>query len=648
MRIILLFIIFIPKALADFKLEKIIHSDEVNISKFEEVNSEDQASTLSTEDIKNSYSSSLDDILRSSPDATTARGPRSSSEAPQVRGLDSNKIFVNIDGVRQNYREGHSSMIAVDTENLKKVEVSKTAGNFSSGSSIGGGVSFKTKEASDYLLKNKNIGSEFKYQTNSANFEKRYNAKSIFRKKKLSGIISLTSAKADDLYLNNGDRLDNSSFLDYMGLLKLNYQKFGVSLDYFKRTDNNPLDPSLNPPNSIQSLQADSTRIKSTVTVFREDKDSKLTAYKTDFETIKKDRESKISERRSIETVGTTFLKNKNKLLYGLDFYQDILSSDKNGEDLTSYPTAKSANLSGFIQKTFKLSSLSITPGAKYSYYQMESDGNDFDNKSANEFSKKLELSYQLNADHRFFGSYTEGFNAPRVNEVYPSGLHSPGDGWVVQDNYFKPNLKLKHETSQMTEVGYEFNKSFLSYKDLLKIKASIYENKVSDYIKIERVDRAYGEPEMGSSQFINLPDVNLYGGEISLGYLYDIYDFNISYTQVRGKDLTNSLYIEDLPADQYLYNFKVYLDRYQMNFGYLGIQALEQNRTNPETIQRTEKTPGYFIHNLFLNKTFDRNFEVGLRVDNLGNKKYRKHASHLYEAREDYKFILKYKVNTL
>jgi outer membrane receptor protein involved in Fe transport len=121
-----------------------------------------------------------------------------------------------------------------------------------------------------------------------------------------------------------------------------------------------------------------------------------------------------------------------------------------------------------------------------------------------------------------------------------------------------------------------------------------------------------------------------------------------VNYSKIRGKNKTLNLYLEDLPADSYNFDFRAYLDRYDMTIGYLGLQALAQNRVNSGTIQRTDPSKGYFIHNVFVNKRFQKNYEVNLRIDNLSNTKYRRHSSHLYESEQDIKIAFKYKINTI
>lgn len=234
----------------------------------------------------------------------------------------------------------------------------------------------------------------------------------------------------------------------------------------------------------------------------------------------------------------------------------------------------------------------------------------------------------------------------PKVTEVYPSGLHSPKAGFL-KENYFITNLNLSHETSQNKEVGIKLEKSF-GYLDKLTFKTSYYKNDIKDYIKIERLDRYVMEEQNGTSQFINVDNVSIQGLEAKLNYSYDIYDLGISYSKVRGKNLDEDLYLEDLPADEYVYTFKVFLEKYNTELGYNAIQTRDQNRVNPQTTHRTQATPGYFIQNVFANMTFNDSLDLGIRINNLGNVQYRRHASYINESAQDIRFSLKYRVNTL
>ncbi len=646
--IIITAIFTLSDAWGQFRLEKVVHSETSNSEDAQVLELDgDHVFSIGESELDNAAPSSVDDILRQAPSATTARGPRNSSESIRVRGLDTSKIFVAVDGVRQNFRGEHTSMIPVDLENLKAVQIYENSADFSKGNSLGGGIQFVTKDPEDFLRKNKKVGGEFKFQSNSANSGSTYNAKNVFKTSKYSGFISLTSQQTGDIELNNGETLNNSSYEDFIGLIKLKSGNWTVSHEFFRREDDNPLDPSLNPPDSIQSLMADSLMEKNTTILKHQIKGQTANVYFNQFKTDKTERENKTREIREIDTVGVNFNKNFGLYRFGAEGFQDSLDSEKEGSEITSYPKAKSVYLSSFIERDINYKSLKATPGVRLNYYNLQTSGEDNAYRSAQDLSKKLKLKYSFSKESYLYASYSEGFNSPRVEQVYPSGEHSPAE-WLARANNFIPNLDLEHEVSSNNEIGVSTKKYLFDYTGSLNFKASIYENKIDNYIKLERIDRSIMDDEDGTSQFINIPEVTLYGGEAELGLNYDIYEWKVSYAQVRGKNETENLFLEDLPADQYTYSFNVYLDKYRAQFGYFGIQAQEQNRTNPETLQRTEKTPAYFIHNIYGKKDIGDNFEVGLRIDNLGNKEYRRHGSFLNETREDYKLTFKYKVNTL
>ncbi|MCT4640974.1 MAG: TonB-dependent receptor [Bacteriovoracaceae bacterium] len=642
MKLSLLMLLFSFCASANYRLEKVIYTGdqkpEVKIESEDEIDSEKILDTKAT---------SIDDILRVSNNATTARGPRSSGEGIQVRGLDSDKIFVKVDGVRQNYREGHSSMTPVDLENLKMVKIDTGSSSFLNGSSLGGGVNFITKDARDYLAPSKKQGSEFLYQNASAASEQKFNAKTIFKKDYLSGLFSFTTTEAKDLELNNDEKLDNSSYKDFSGLVKLEYKKYKFSYERFQRDDKAPLDPSLNPPNrpELLSLQANSTLIKNT---YRIGYDDQYSFYVNDYKTKKIKRENEVVQQRSIVTTGLTAKNRYQDIDYGLEAFYDSLDSSENENVLSDYPKANSLNTSVYAQNTFKMKhgrrDISIVPGLKFSQYTMQTSSSDDRSKSASIVSKKLYADYELLSNGFLYASYVEGFNSPTVRQVYPSGLHSPGDGEWALDNYFIANTSLKHEISYNREIGFKVDKSF-SYKDKLTMNLSFYNNDFKNYITIQRLD--YVDQD-GTTQFINVKNANLNGTNFNISYLFDKYEFSYCYSRIRGKNLSENNYLEDLPADERSYQFKVYLDKYGMNLGYLGVRTDAQNRVNPETLQRTDPTPGYFVHNAFYNQTIAKNFDFGLRINNIGNTKYRKHASHLYESAQDIRLSLKYKINTL
>lgn len=633
---------------AQYQLEKVVHEDQNAVENLEDLSLSQSQKNFDSKTINQQVPSSVHDVLQGTIEATTTRGPRVSGEGAQIRGLDAGKVYVLIDGVRQNYKEGHSTMIPVDMDNLKEVKIQKNSSDFSQSGSLGGGIEFISKGAKDYLKEDKNWGSEFSSKYFSANQERSINAKAMARKNRHATLISLTSSKANELKLNNGSTLSNSSFKDKTGLFKYHYSYSTVSYEKYYREDDNPLDPSLNPPNSVPSLQSDTTYHKDSFLYDFKKNDLKTNAYLNQYLTKKKDRESNNVQKRKIQTLGGQFKNSYEEYYYGVEWFQDKLRSELSGQSLADYPDASSLNTSAYIQKSIELGQLKLTPGFQFSHYYLKASNDLIAKNDGERLSKKIQLDYSYNNNLGLYALYSEGFNAPKVAEAFPEGLHSPGDGWIFRDNYFIPNEKLKHETSSLREIGVNFKKNLFHSYDQLSFKTSYHENYIKDYIRIERIDRSTLDDEDGTSQFINVPRVKLHGVEMELGYFYDQLDISIGYSKIRGKNMSDDLFLEDLPADQIIYNLKYNFESYKFNIGYLGIQTYEQDRINPQTTQRTEATPGYYIHNAYAEKAIGQYFDLSLRGNNIGNKNYRRHASFLNESSEDYRVMLKFKINTL
>lgn len=627
-----------------YELEGILHQQSsLDESVEEELN--DEAIRQEELDSVRAGAATIDDILRLSAVATTARGPRSSAEAPQVRGLDKNKIFVMVDGARQNFQTGHNSMIALDTENLKAVDIFTSSDDIAQSASLGGGVNFITKDAKDFLKPAQKSGSEFKTRYSSANAENSLNAKYIYNQKNNSGLVSMSSTSAKNLQLSNGETLPFSSFEDRAILFKNRYKKLGFKLELFQRNDNAPVDPTLNPPEQFEDLFSENVTTRSTLAVDYKAKGVFAQAYYNGFSLEKTEQENLRTSTRVMDTYGTKMNKKIKTWKVGAEVFFDQLRSSLEGDEIESYPNAQGANYIAFAENNINLGSKNIlTPAARFNAYELQAGSND---KDGSAISGSVKLKTKWSPRLKSVLTWSQGFNAPRVNEVYPQGLHSPGDGYLFRDNFFIPNEELEHETSLNREFRILYESPILGGAGLVKLKGSAYENKISNFIFLERIDRSILDSVDGTTQFVNIAEVSMFGGELEAALLWDAIEARVSYSKVRGRDESQDLWLQDLPADQYNFSFNYYLDKYQVTLGYLGNYALEQHRVNPQTIQRTEKTDSYLIHNVFASKKW-RNFNLDFRADNVTNQKYRRHASFLFEAREDYKLALTYRINTL
>ncbi|OUR99800.1 hypothetical protein A9Q84_01870 [Halobacteriovorax marinus] len=651
------------------QLESIYIVDEFGVTSVE---GDSVVEEIDEESLTQVQASSIDDILRLTPGATTTGGPRSSGEEIQIRGLGSKKLFMYIDGVKQNFSTDHSSMLALDPDNLKSVEIYKSTSAFSKGGSIGGGVVFTTKDASDYLAPGEKFGSTLKSAYTNSNREQLFSLKTYTRFDDSDLLFTVTKRNAQDAILGDRTTLENSSYDDMNFFTKFttktnSHDQLKVSFEQFRRNDTVPMNPTLNPPVSIGDLNGvnEITRRTYNLEYATNPKNNRYlnlhsTFYSTT-QTLDKVRASdKQHDFRKIETSGGS-LKNRvsiNRmhgkdlsLDTGLELVQDTLSGERDGGELASYPGGKSSEQSAFTQVNIPVSkSIDIFPALRYQNYDLVSNNPSHAPKQATELSKKLGTSYKPFKFLAFTGTYSEGFNAPKIQDVYVDGLHHKGDGFFISDNFFTPNPELEHETSKMLEVGAKFEKNIFSKYDLLTLKANYYWNEAKNYIYFEKIEGDPFEGTNGTTKFVNIPEVSLKGREFGMDYLYDRVEFGLSYSRNRGTNKTLGLYLADMPADQYNYNFKYHLDEYGLVLGYLGINTLKQDRINRDTTERTDETPGYFIHNIFVTKSFIRGalkgFSVMTRVDNFTNRNYRKHGSNINEIGLDVKVGLSYKIN--
>lgn len=646
-----------------------INLDEITFSATSEAEASNVLANENVEGFENEniQASSLDDLLKFSPSATTQGGPRSSSESIQIRGLNSNKLYIYVDGVKQNFRTDHSTMLAVDYDNLKVAKVEKDNSDFSRSGSLGGGLVLETKSASDYLSKNKDSGFNLKYSYQGSNDENAVNVKSYGRnfltsKKGRSGfkdeyIIGAGSKNTHNQELSNEQTLANSWYQDKSLFFKQKFIKdqnnsFELALDYFKRNDSSPINPTLDPPDDLSELNGKNTIERMTFSgqykkeIFHHLFDLRLGSST---QKLNKERNSDgEKEKRKLVTnqVSSNYLikhRNNIKSHLGLEIIQDDLEGKRDSAILESYPSGRSRNYNAFYQMKQEFKYIDYSAGAKLTQYQLENNG-DNKNVSHSDWSAKIQSTLKPVKDFNLALSLSKTVNTPKIQEVYADGLHHPGDGFFIADNYFVANPDLQTEVAKTFEAAFSYDKK-IHDNAVLELKYAKYWSHFDNYIYLEKIDRAIFDGEYGTTTFKNAKQVSMHGDEVSMNLaLFDL-DLGVTYTKVRGLDKKLGTYIADLPADQYTYNLTYHFYESEVELGYLGVMALKQDRINRDSIERTDETPSYFVHNIFMKKSF-KDFILNTRIDNITNREYRKHASNIFEVGRDYKISIEYKIN--
>ncbi|EPZ49893.1 TonB-dependent heme/hemoglobin receptor family protein [Bacteriovorax sp. BAL6_X] len=642
------------------RLESIYITDEV------EAYEEGQSTTLGLQDeitsdeLEEEVAQSIDDVLKNTSGATTKGGPRSIGETPQVRGLEANKLFVNIDGVKQTfYFSNHNySHLAVDPDSIKKVDIFKSNTDYSQGISLGGGMSFVTKDGSDYLKAGEKSGSILKYSFEEAS---NMNAESVKTFGLMDGGDYLLSAgfkDSKDLKLSDDTTLKNSAFESYNFSTKFAFdlkssQKVKLSAEIYNLEDESPLNATLDPPSDLTTLQGKTIIKRESVSAEYKRKGLVGNLYFSEqFNKQLRDSDGR-KEERNIETIGTRIkdqlnLRDDLKLVIGADATIDKVTGKSSSGSVSDYPDGQITEAAAFAQMNYKAGGLSVAPGIRFSDYKLESKNSNFADVKDNNLSSKIFVNYEFKG-FNFFSNFSQGFNSPDVQEVYATGLHRPGDGFFISDNYFVTNLDLKPETSNTLEFGTEFKKQLFSDLDLLTFRASGYISKARDYIDQEVIDYAIIDGKNGTTQFVNRDKVTLYGQEFDLKYLYDQFELTAGYSRSVGWDNSRKMWLSNMPANTYTLGFSYYLDQYGIKLGYGALMAMRQDRVNPASLERTTATPGYTLHNIFASKEFSYGILNGLkittRLDNLTDKSYRRHGSYIHEVGRNFKMSLQYKI---
>ncbi len=293
----------------------------------------------------------------------------------------------------------------------------------------------------------------------------------------------------------------------------------------------------------------------------------------------------------------------------GAEFYEDRIDGRRNAGELAAFPDGQGQQLGIYAQPSFKLGRLTLTPGLRYDTYKIE------DNKDDN-FSGKAYAEYEYINGQRVFLSWGQAFNAPRLQDLYVSGMHFPG-------NFFISNPDLKPERADTFEAGTK-NDFALSEDQTLVLGGTYFRTEARDFIARE-VNFAGG-----TTQFQNRDKVRLEGYELSALYQHARWGLGLSYGQTRSLDKSKGQPLPDTLADQVLGTLQ-YFAADGLTIGTQMRYAFDQTHVPTGTAE----TPGYFTEDFFVNFARGR-WDTRLRIDNAFDRDYRSHASAIKAAGRD------------
>ena len=605
-------------------------------------------SVLSSKNLKNYQVRTTPEALMNSAGVFIQKSTHGAG-SPFVRGLTGNQTLILIDGIRLNnstFRYGPNQYLnTIDPFSLDRIEVLRGSGSVAYGSdALGGTVQLFTLNPafSDKPTIHANALSRFA----SSDMEKTIHAEVRYGDRNLAIKSGLSSRDFGDIVGgDNTGRQSPSGYkelaYDFKGKIRLNKNWESVISHQFIEQKNIPLyyrvhleNFALNEFNLQQrSLSYLQLNGKS------EAKLLKSIGFTASFQKTDEQRNSRKNgseivriETDKVQTLGLTLniistILDNWTASSGLEFYQDVVNSDKFDQNIQTNSSTKSR---GLYPDNSKFQSYAI-----YSLHQIQQGNwrlnfggrmNGFKINIAddnlgnivvepNALVGNLALAYELSKNSSVYSSYSTGFRSPNIDDLGTLG--------IVDFRYELPTYDLKPEKSYNFEVGYKLRKNKFAtslaffntdLKDLItRVKVENQQiNGVNVYRK-ENVEKAFIRGFEAEMEFLVSNPIKIYG--------------NLSYTF--GENITKNEPVRRIPP----MNGKFGIEYRKNNFfirpevWFASSQTRLAQGDKDDIRIGKEGTKGWVINNIFLG--FERkNYAINLSIQNINNADYRTHGS--------------------
>ena len=599
-------------------------------------------------EIKEHTPSNLGEALGNEPNIEFQGGPRGQAETPQIRGLNADRILILDEGVRQNFQGPHAGRVFSDYSLFENIEIVKGPWSSLYGSgAMGGVINFRRSTAADLIRRTqKEQGVELALDgaSGSSAFGQRVTA--FAHTDYVEPLISYHRLKSEDIRLGNGDLLPYSAgeTQDYYSSLGFNFGQnhaMTVKLDYF-------MDDSVAPLNQTTStesaaLLADTHISKQDIVgdyiISRDGYDIHAKPYFRRTE-VKQDRVSDgRADMQRVDTAGVDAWVNRTFAItdtvttvntFGAEIFQDINRGTRNSGAMDSFPDGTTTQTGIYAQSAVKMGpQWTVTPGLRYDTYDTEDSSGQAANNNGQQLSAKIYTSYEFAPEKEVYLGWGQAYNAPRMQDLYVSGLHFPGGG-PIPNNFFIANPDLKPETADTYELGTK-DVWHLNEGQFINLSATYFWTEAKDFINRD-VD-----VQGGTTQFSNLDKVRLNGFEVSSKWQSAQYGAGLAYGQVRSLNKNTDEPLSDTPADHWLGKFETYLSDNIIlgtDLKYVQRQDRVPDGTDPSSDYFTEDFYGGYQQGLW---------RVNLRLNNAWNREYRVHGSNIDAEGVSLKAVVSY-----
>lgn len=544
---------------------------------------------ITAEDIESRKFKTVIEALNSlSGVSISSNGGIGQTSSVYLRGMDSNRTLILLDGVRYNditTPKGSANIEHLMINDIERIEVIKGAQSSIWGADASAGViNIITKSAKDGTHGNATIEyGRYNSKTAKANISHKnenFDAKLGVTRVDTDGFSAISPNKSSDAKKYEKDGYENTTANLKLGYnfnennrLSTSYQIIDteVDIDDFFNKDPNNKDSNKNKTHLVNLAYENRNDIALTKVYsnYTDIKRISTNAYIPDYKGI-------VKEYGVNTSIG--YLDSSNITL-GADYKK--FEDKKIVEDFTNESRVKNYNNKGiFITNTNKFfdDKTIFTQALRYDKYS------DFENKTTGKIGIKQYIINDLNIS----SNYGTGYNVPNLYQLH--------DVWAGNDT-LQPEKTKSYDLS----IAYE------------GFSVTYFNTKIKDLIDYSYTTWTYDQMS-GTSK--------LKGTEIAYKneVIEDIF-LNLSYTNLSAKDAKGDKLL-NRPKNKF--NFGVdYYGLKDFHFNVNGEYIGSRESVNYLSSTQKTKTGNYTIWNAVVDYDISKNFSTYLKLDNIFNKDY-------------------------
>lgn len=485
-----------------------------------------------------------------------------------IRGLTGNQTLLVIDGIRINnatFRYGPNQYLnTIDLFTLNKIDILKGIGAIEYGSdAMGGVIQMETKQNSQEHTGKLYVGNTSKFVTNQMESTNRTEIQ--FAQNKWNFIGGISFKNYSDLWggANVGKQTPTGyteNNYDLKAKIKINDRQELTIASQNTAQSNVPI---------YHKIVLENYKINQ---VDKQIHNLNYLKYKFEGNTkwfsefIFNASTQRSIEKRSLQKNNAVLLRNENDTIHstgvtaeiiskptnfwtintGFDYYNDRVNSIANELNTSTsalmskrglYPNKSIYNNSSiFTIHYISAGKFKIISGIRYNFLNIKISDTDLGNVvlKPSALVTNFGLNYQFNHKNALFGSFTNGYRAPNIDDLGTLG--------IVDFRYEIPSYDIKPEKSLNLEIGYKYN----SWKSSFAISA--FNMKLKDIIARVLVD---GKVINGYNVYNkkNIESSYIKGAELSYTQvLHSGFVFQANATYTYGQNLTKNEPMRRIP----------------------------------------------------------------------------------------------------